>query len=296
MILHIKVVAATDIPKMDVIGKADPYLTIKYNKSKKEMKTSYCKQTYSPIWNEEFHVPVDIDGLIHMELFDWDKVTKDDLISTKDFPINTFQEGKISDDWYEFVPEPKIKKPGKVHLVFHLASKDQTPFVKNSQSKTKNNFYMLKPKLVTDEQYEFLLEAFNEIDEDHNGNINLSETKNFLEKIGVNHVFAPLAFEICDKNQNSTITFDEFRPFYKLLGDIEKDRSTIYKVLFDKFDSDKNGYLDKKEVVRLLFFFGGDDWNEDDAIRFIDNHDTNNDGKLNFNELCNLIEDEISNN
>lgn len=297
MILHIKAVGATDIPKMDVIGKADPYLSIKYNKSDKPLKTSYCKKTYSPIWDEEFHLPVDNNDFIHMELIDYDKLTDDDLISTRDFPIQSFQLGKIYDDWFDFFPAPKIPKPGKVHLVFHLANNDDKPFVPSvKKEKAKNVFHKLKHQSITQQQYEEFRESFNEIDEDNNGSITLEETKKFLEKIGVNHVFAPLAFEVCNKDPNGSIKFDEFAPFYQILDDIGKDQNYIYRLLFTKLDEDKSGYLELKEVLQLLFFFGGDDWNEDDAQRFIENHDSNNDGKLNFDELCSLINDELDDN
>lgn len=92
---------------------------------------------------------------------------------------------------------------------------------------------------------------------------------------------------------DSSIKFDEFKPFYDAVNELQRDQSSIYRYLFDKFDTDHSGFLDKSEVVHLLYFFGGDDWNEDDAERFIDNHDEDHDGKLNFDELCNLLDDEM---
>lgn len=293
MILHIKAVGAIDIPKMDTFGKADPYLKITDNKSQKTYKTSYCKQTYTPIWDEEFHIPVEnnAEDFIHFSLIDWDPFPKHDLISTRDFPISSFEIGRVTDNFYDFFPANKVKKPGKVHLVFHLALPDQKPF-----ENTKKTLHSLPTVKFAKEQQENLQEAFDEIDQDHSGSIDLTETKGFLEKIGINSCFAPLAFEICGKKLDSSIKFDEFKPFYEALNNMNNDKLCIYRILFDKFDADHSGFLDKSEVVKLLCFFGGDDWDEDDAERFIENHDTNNDGQLDFEELCELIEDEMPRN
>lgn len=290
MILHIKAVGAINIPKMDLFGKADPYLKISYSRSDKIYKTSYCKQTFSPNWNEEFHIPVESnpESVLHFELVDWDPLPKHDLISTRDFLITSFEVGQITDDWFDFNAAAKVPKPGKVHLVFHLALPDQQPFVQAEKKLCRLPSVNFEP-----DQYQELKEAFDEIDEDKSGNINLTETKLFLEKTGINSSFAPLAFEICDKSLDSSIKFDEFKPFYDAINELQRDQSSIYRYLFDKFDTDHSGFLDKSEVVHLLYFFGGDDWNEDDAERFIDNHDEDHDGKLNFDELCNLLDDEM---
>lgn len=290
MILHIKAIGAIDIPKMDLFGKADPYLKITDSKSKKTYQTHYCKQTYSPIWNEEFHIPVENDPeeFIHISLIDWDPFPRHDLVSTRDFPISNFKLGVVTDNFYDFYPAENVKKPGKVHLVFHLSLPDQKPFVNTKQS--------LSQLPTTTFSEETLRNAFNEIDQDHNGSIDFTETQDFLEKVGINSIFARLAFEICGKSIDSPIKFEEFEPFYKALNDLQQDKMSIYRYLFNKFDTDKNGFLDTKEVVHFLSFFGCDDWDqwdEDDAIRFIDNHDSNHDGKLCFRELCDLIDDEL---
>lgn len=40
------------------------------------------------------------------------------------------------------------------------------------------------------------------------------------------------------------------------------------------------------KLVKLLWFFGGNEWKKEDIKNFIDNHDRNNDGKLNFEKVC----------
>lgn len=293
MILHIKVIGANGIPKMDICGKADPYIVINYSKTKKPLKTEIKKKTFTPVWNEKFEIPVNENDAIHFEMIDYDRFKSDDLISTRDFPIAQFKLGKVTDDWYDFFPAKKVKEGGRVHLVFHLANKGDKPFTNTlPRAKTKNISYKIKHMAFTPAQLEQLKESFDEIDTDNSGSISLEETKNFMEKIGINHIFAPLAFDICNKDPKDEITFEEFGPFYKLLDELGQDPSCIYRSLFDKLDEDNSGYLEKKEVLKLLYFFGGDEWDEDDAERFIEKHDTNGDGKLDFNEVCQMIDDE----
>lgn len=291
MILHVKAIGAVDIPKMDIIGKADPFLVLTYNKTNQKFKTKVIRKTYSPIWDEEFHIPVERDqnSFIHAELYDWDRASSNDLISTRDFPICNFKVGVVLDEWYDFTAAKKVPKPGKVHLVFHLAAERQKPF-----ESTHKSLYKLPKINLTPKEFGSLEEAFKEIDEDQSGSIDLGETRNFLQKIGINQAFAQLAYEICGKSLDSQISFDEFYPFYRTLNNINNDPSCVYRFLFDKFDKDHNGYLEKSEIVKLLCFFGGDEWSKEAVENYIDNHDENNDGKLSFEEICKLFNEEIT--
>mgnify|MGYP001026844503 CR=1 FL=1 len=105
-ILHLKILEAKDIPKMDVIGTADPFVLFKVSPSPEKYQTKVIKQNPKPVWNEEFHIPFmqDKSAVLHMELFDWDKVSLNDLISTRDFEIDKYEDGKVIDQWYEFYP------------------------------------------------------------------------------------------------------------------------------------------------------------------------------------------------
>ncbi|OHT14654.1 Calmodulin-like protein [Tritrichomonas foetus] len=152
--------------------------------------------------------------------------------------------------------------------------------------------YKPSSKKLTPDQIANMRSTFEEIDQDKNGLINVDEVRTFMDDIGTNPIFARLAIEICDLNGDGQISFDEFGLFFKLLDDLDNDPTCIYRTLFDKFDADKSGFLEKEEVVKFLRYFGGEDWDEDDAERFIDNHDLDNDGKLNFQEICEMLEDE----
>lgn len=296
MILHIKVIEAKDVPKMDVVGYSDPYVKFTYDKGPGTYQTRYIEQTLTPVWNEEFHIAIldKKEGLIKAFLYDFDKVSNDDLISTKDFPINSFQIGKVVDNWYEFVAAPKAKKPGCVHLVFHLALPSQTPFCEDRTAVTNAVFCKLRSESFTPEQLQNFQNIFKQVDSDHDGSISLSETREFFDKIGINPVLAPVAFVLSNKDVDSNISYSDLEPFYKYLSDIEDEPINVYRTLFHKFDRDNSGYLDQKEVRNLIYFFGGNEWGENDAQRFIQSHDEDNDGKLNFEEVCYLLDNVLS--
>lgn len=153
--------------------------------------------------------------------------------------------------------------------------------------------YKPNPQHLTKAQINSLRSAFNTIDTDHDQKITLDETKTFFREVGINPIFAPLAFELCDTDKNNVITFDEFAPFFKCLDDLDQDPRCIYRNLFEKFDDNTNGYLEKAELVKLLSYFESEPWSESEAEAIINSHDVDNDGRLNFEELCQMIEDEF---
>ncbi|KAK8836641.1 Protein Aster-C [Tritrichomonas musculus] len=132
LILYVHAVEAKDVPKMDVIGKCDPFMVFRLNSKPTETwKTKDIKQTFEPHWDQVFKIPINSDNTLetlHIELFDKDDFTDDDLISTKEFQVSSFQLGKIVDAWYDFLPHKRVKKGGKVHLIFHLANENDAPF------------------------------------------------------------------------------------------------------------------------------------------------------------------------
>ncbi len=128
------------IPRMDIGGKADPYVLFMISTSKEEYRTKIVKQNYHPIWNEDFHIlfKPEEKPILHMELFDWDHFSKDDLISTRDFELYQYPTGVVIDKWFDFIKNPsrRVKKPGKVHLIIHIANYQDVPFKEKPPEKT----------------------------------------------------------------------------------------------------------------------------------------------------------------
>ena len=130
MLVHIRVIEAKDVPKMDLFGKADPYCLLQISSSRTVYKTKVIKNTYNPIWNEEFHIPVadKNNDSLHILMKDQDAGKSDDPISRLEIRISTIEVDKVLDTWYDMVPVKGVKKGGKLRLVTHLAYPGATPF------------------------------------------------------------------------------------------------------------------------------------------------------------------------
>ena len=123
MELHVRVVEGAEVPKMDVAGKSDPYVVLTLNKSSQKWQTATKKNTTTPVWNQEFHLPItsQLDDILTVTLYDDDNVSKDDVISNLEIQVNKLKIGHVNDSWYTLHPlAKKVSTGGKVRLVLHL--------------------------------------------------------------------------------------------------------------------------------------------------------------------------------
>jgi hypothetical protein len=83
------------------------------------------------VWNEVFHLPVRSleTGFLTAKVFDFDRVSKDDLVGMVEFEIRKLEYGKVVDSWH------RLGSSGsELHLVMHLAgpgcvSWESRPFI-----------------------------------------------------------------------------------------------------------------------------------------------------------------------
>lgn len=78
-ILHVRVIRATKLLKMDLLGLSDPYVKLSLSGEKLHTrKTTVKKKTLNPEWNEEFKLSVKDPQaqILHINVFDWDKVPR----------------------------------------------------------------------------------------------------------------------------------------------------------------------------------------------------------------------------
>ncbi|XP_064949697.1 synaptotagmin-5-like [Musa acuminata AAA Group] len=78
-VLSVTVISAEDLPVMDVMGKADPFVVIRMKKTDTRNKTRVVNGSLNPIWNQTFDLVVE-DGLHDMlilEVWDHDTFGKD---------------------------------------------------------------------------------------------------------------------------------------------------------------------------------------------------------------------------
>lgn len=128
MILHVKADEG-NIPVLDLFGPPDPYLVFSISNSPNKWKTQFLIKTQTPVWNEEFHIPLmeKLDEILHIELYDRG-IYRDDLVSSIDFQVNQFPKGKIVNQWYTFTPASNAKNGGRIHLIFHLTDEEKPAF------------------------------------------------------------------------------------------------------------------------------------------------------------------------
>lgn len=77
-ILHVKVVRARELLKMDILGSSDPYVKLKISGGRivPSKKTSIKTKNLNPEWNEEFKLTVNdpMSQVLELHVYDWEKV------------------------------------------------------------------------------------------------------------------------------------------------------------------------------------------------------------------------------
>ncbi|KAJ0989511.1 hypothetical protein J5N97_007867 [Dioscorea zingiberensis] len=78
-VFSVTVISAEDLPAMDLMGKADPYVVLSMKKTETKFKTRVVNESLNPTWNQNFDFVVE-DGLHDMlilEVWDHDTFGKD---------------------------------------------------------------------------------------------------------------------------------------------------------------------------------------------------------------------------
>ncbi|KAJ0670959.1 putative C2 domain, synaptotagmin-like mitochondrial-lipid-binding domain, C2 domain superfamily [Helianthus annuus] len=113
-ILHVKVVRASDLLKMDLLGSSDPYVKLKLSGGRiiPSKKTSVKPKNLNPEWNEEFKLTVNdhMSQVLELHVFDWEKVGLHDKLGMQVIPL--------------MVLKPNEKKELTIGLVKNLDSND----------------------------------------------------------------------------------------------------------------------------------------------------------------------------
>ena len=76
-ILHVNVVRAHKLLKMDLLGTSDPYVKLSLTGDKlPAKKTTVKRKNLNPVWNEKFKIVVKDpqSQVLQLQVYDWDKV------------------------------------------------------------------------------------------------------------------------------------------------------------------------------------------------------------------------------
>ena len=90
--MHLRVVIRNvrHLPKMDVMGKCDPYIILSYGNQKYQSTIKY--NTYDPDYDEEFNFQLDeilSSDPLTLDLMDWDRLTAHDYIGSLQIDLDS---------------------------------------------------------------------------------------------------------------------------------------------------------------------------------------------------------------
>ena len=132
MLLHVKIIEAVDVPKMDIFTDSDPYVILSLNNSSGREKTKVIDNTKHPIWNQDFHFPIRPQNqTLQLILMDKDVISKDDPISQYELPIGSLNVGQVYEEWIDMCPFKGVKTGGKLHLMYQALPNGKKPFLQN---------------------------------------------------------------------------------------------------------------------------------------------------------------------
>ncbi|KAL3649702.1 hypothetical protein CASFOL_006105 [Castilleja foliolosa] len=126
-ILHVKVVRATKLLKMDLLGLSDPYVKLSLSGEKlSTKKTTVKKKTLNPEWNEEFKLSVKEpqSQMLLINVFDWDKVGSHDRLGTQTFPLKLLKPNEPKEATLDLLKDTNLTDPRnkkqRGHIVLEL--------------------------------------------------------------------------------------------------------------------------------------------------------------------------------
>ena len=158
-------------------------------------------------------------------------------------------------------------------------------------------------KVINDEEVdeEMMLRNFlKNADKDGDGFISAGELKTLLLKMDHEEedvdMTVNMIIRLCAHDSSRKIKPDELVSFY-INGPKEEDPKEDAKRMFRMFDTNGDGYINKKELAGYLKEMMGDDDDDDSFIRMtatmmLASADEDEDGKLNYEEFTKMMDKE----
>ncbi|KAJ8751832.1 hypothetical protein K2173_026026 [Erythroxylum novogranatense] len=100
-VLSVTVIAAENLPAVDLMGKADPFVSLVMKKSEAKAKTRVVNDSLNPVWNQTFDFVVEdaLHDMLILEVYDHDTFGKDKIGRCIMTLTRALLEGEIQDSF-----------------------------------------------------------------------------------------------------------------------------------------------------------------------------------------------------
>jgi calcium-dependent protein kinase len=133
-----------------------------------------------------------------------------------------------------------------------------------------------------------LIDSYRQLDTDNDGILSMEELKQGIQEIGeYNDVNVEQIMNEMDTNQDGQIDLLEF------VGHVlDCDTTTVLnqqklKSTFDEIDSDRNGYIDRSEMISAGSLLNRS-FDEEQVEQLFEQYDVNGDGLISFSEFIQI--------
>eukprot|EP01121_Diplochlamys_sp_Union-15-3_P007018 TRINITY_DN1761_c0_g1_i3.p1 TRINITY_DN1761_c0_g1~~TRINITY_DN1761_c0_g1_i3.p1 ORF type:complete len:145 (+),score=35.93 TRINITY_DN1761_c0_g1_i3:46-435(+) len=113
MSLAVTVVEGRGLSAKDINGKSDPYVVV--HAADKVFESKVVSKSLNPIWNQYFIADFsEPKGIVHVEVYDHDKVSSDEHMGQFSFNVSDHADGKLVDKWFKLQPKKSEKVTGEI--------------------------------------------------------------------------------------------------------------------------------------------------------------------------------------
>ena len=131
MLFNIKIIKAKNIQAMDNNGSSDPYCKLEFIGLPESIKkTRIIENSLNPFWDEFFQFEIkSLHDIFQISLIDYDKITKDDIISYYTFDLSKCEYGVTFEEEISLIPaKSTIYNPGSMSIVYQITKPGQQIF------------------------------------------------------------------------------------------------------------------------------------------------------------------------
>ncbi|KAI4346323.1 hypothetical protein L6164_007230 [Bauhinia variegata] len=134
-ILHVTLVRATKLLKMDLLGTSDPYVKLSLTGDKlPAKKTTVKRKNLNPEWNEKFKLVVKDpqSQVLQLQVYDWDKVGGHDRLGMQLIPLKLLAPYETKPFTLDLLKDTNIEHPNKKHRGQIMVELTFIPFKEDS--------------------------------------------------------------------------------------------------------------------------------------------------------------------